>query len=109
MITYFDIKLPACCMLSCFTHVQLSAALWTVVSQAPLSVDSPGKNTGVGCYAFLQGIFLTQGSNPRLLSLLHCRQILHPLSHQGSPNTGSSSISTSSGDRLGTGPVSHFE
>ena len=30
--------------------------------------DSPGKNTGVGCHALLQGIFLTQGSNP--LSLL---------------------------------------
>ena len=27
-------------------------------------------------------IFLTQGSNP---SLLHCRQILHSLSHHGSP------------------------
>ena len=25
--------------------------------------DSPGKNTGVGCHALLQGIFLTQGSN----------------------------------------------
>ena len=24
--------------------------------------DSPGKNTGVGCHAFLQGIFLIQGS-----------------------------------------------
>ena len=23
--------------------------------------DSPGKNTGVGCHALLQGIFLTQG------------------------------------------------
>ena len=30
--------------------------------------DSPGKNTGVGCHLFLQGIFLTQGSNLRLLS-----------------------------------------
>ena len=44
--------------------------------------DSPGKNTGVGCHALLQGIFLTQGSNP---DLLHCRQILYHLSHQGSP------------------------
>ena len=26
--------------------------------------DSPGKNSGVGCHAFLQGIFLTQGLNP---------------------------------------------
>ena len=25
--------------------------------------DSPGENTGVGCHALLQGIFLTQGSN----------------------------------------------
>ena len=44
--------------------------------------DSPGKNTGVGCQALLQGIFPTQGSNP---GLLHCRWILYHLSHQGSP------------------------
>ena len=42
--------------------------------------DSPGKNTAVGCHALLQGIFPTQGSN---LGLLHCRRILHYLSHQG--------------------------
>ena len=41
--------------------------------------DSPGKNTGVGCHALLQGIFPTQGLN---LGLLHRRQILYPLSHQ---------------------------
>ena len=44
--------------------------------------DSPGKNTGVGCHALLQGIFPTQRMNP---SLLHCRWILYHLSHQGSP------------------------
>ena len=44
--------------------------------------DSPGKNTGVGCHALLQGIFPTQGSNPHLL---HCRRILYRLSLQGSP------------------------
>ena len=44
--------------------------------------DYPGKNTRVGCHALLQGIFLTQGSNP---GLLHCRSILYCLSHQGSP------------------------
>ena len=44
--------------------------------------DFPGKNTGVGCHALLLGIFPTQGLNPRLL---HCRQILYQLSHQGSP------------------------
>ena len=30
---------------------------------------SPGKNTGVGCHSFLQGIFLTQESNMHLLCL----------------------------------------
>ena len=44
--------------------------------------DSLGKNTGVGCHAFLQGIFPTQGSNP---GLLRCRQIHYWLSHWGSP------------------------
>ena len=29
--------------------------------------DFPGKNTGVGCHFLLQEIFLTQGSNLRLL------------------------------------------
>ena len=35
--------------------------------------DSPGKNTGMGGHALLQGIFLTQGSNLHLLHLLHCQ------------------------------------
>ena len=43
--------------------------------------DSPGKNTAVGCYFLLQGIFLTQGSN---LGLPHCTQILYHLSYLGS-------------------------
>ena len=37
------------------------------------------------CHSLLQGIFLTQGSNPHILCLLHCRQILYPLWHWGSP------------------------
>ena len=44
--------------------------------------DSPGKDTGVGCHALLQGIFPTQGSDP---GLPHCRWILYCLSHEGSP------------------------
>ena len=46
--------------------------------------DSPGKNTGVGCHALLQGIFPTQGSNPRLLCFLHWQVGSLPLSHLGS-------------------------
>ena len=45
--------------------------------------DSPGKNTRVGCHALFLGIFPTQGWNP-MQGLLHCRQILYHLSHQGS-------------------------
>ena len=44
--------------------------------------DSPGQNPGLDCHALLQGIFPTQELNP---GLLHCRQILYSLSHQGSP------------------------
>ena len=41
---------------------------------------------GVGYHSLLQGIFPTQGSN---LGLLHCKQILYHLSHQGSPDATS--------------------
>ena len=44
---------------------------------------SSGKNTGVGCYVLLQGIFPTQGSKP---CLPHCRLILYHLTHRGSPH-----------------------
>ena len=43
--------------------------------------DSPGKNDEMGSLSLLQGIFPTQKSNP---GLLHYRQILYHLSHQGS-------------------------
>ena len=50
--------------------------------------DSPGKNTGVGCYALLQGIFWTQGWNPCLLHLLHWLEGYLPLMLPGkSTNT----------------------
>ena len=44
--------------------------------------DFAGENTGAGCNFLLLGIFPTQGSNP---GLLHCRQTLYHLSHQGTP------------------------
>ena len=51
---------------------------WAVAHQAPLSMDSPGKNTAVGCHFLLQGIFPTQGINQ---GLLHCRQTVYHVSH----------------------------
>ena len=45
--------------------------------------DSPGKNTGVGCHALLQGTFPTQGWNPCLLHLLHSQADSLPLEPPG--------------------------
>ena len=59
------------CILSCFSSVGLFATLWTVTTRFFCPWNAPDKNTGVGCYTLLQGIFPTQGLNPHLLCLLH--------------------------------------
>ena len=43
---------------------------------------SPGKNSGVGCHALLQGMFPYQGSNPHLCVGRH---IVYHWHHLGSP------------------------
>ena len=58
----------------------------------------PGNNAGVGCHFPLQRIFPTQGSNP---ALLHCRQMLYHLSHQGLLKNPSNFILESGWDRKG--------
>ena len=82
-----------------YTHIHTHTQMLCLVTQLCLTLcdlvdcschatvghvdgDSPGKNTGVGCHALLQGILPTQGSNP---DLPHCRWILYRLSHQESP------------------------
>ena len=53
--------------------------------QAPLSMDFPGKNTGVGCHSLLQGIFPDPGIVP-LSPVSPALQVDSlPLSYQGSP------------------------
>ena len=47
--------------------VSNSATSCTVAHQAPVHGESPGKNTGVGCHALLQGIFPTLRLNLDLL------------------------------------------
>ena len=65
------------------SHVQLFATPWTVAPPGfSVHGDCPGKNTGVGSHSLRQGIFPNQGSNS---GLLHCRQSLYHLNHQGSP------------------------
>ena len=77
-LTFVSGNIPLCvCMLSHFS----SATLWTVAPRLFCPCVSPGNNTGVGSSSLLQGIFLTQGSNP---GLLNCRQSLTS-EPQGSP------------------------
>ena len=47
--------------------------------------DFSGKNTGVGCYFFLQGIFPIQRSNPHLMCLLHRQADSLPSEPPGKP------------------------
>ena len=89
LVTVADICWPKVCvrvLVGLCLITQSSPALCNHLDCSPpgssVHGDSPGKNTGMGCYALLQGIFPTQGLNP---GLLHCRQILYHLSHQGSP------------------------
>ena len=76
-LTNIENKNHSACVLYHFSCLQLFATPCTVALQAPLSTDSASKNTEVDCHALLQGIFLTQGSNLRLLCLLQCRWILY--------------------------------
>ena len=59
-------------VLSRQSHVQLFAVLWTIALQTHLSMGFFRQEywSGLPCPG---GIFLTQGSNPCLLCLLHCQ------------------------------------
>ena len=72
---------PLCvCMLSCIWFF-VTQGLWPTRLLWP--GDSPGKNTGVGCQALLQGIFPIQGSNSHLLHFLHWEAGSLPLAPPG--------------------------
>ena len=64
------------CVLS---RVPLFAIPWTIPHQAPLSMELPRQEYGANCHFLLQGIFLTQGSNPHLLCLLNWQANSLPL------------------------------
>ena len=65
-------------MRSVASVVSDSVTLWIVAHQAP-----PGKNTGVGSYFLLQGIFGIQESNA---CLLHWLADSLPLRHREAPS-----------------------
>ena len=64
------------------SRVWLFVTSWIVARQAPLSMEFSRQEYRSGYPFLLQGIVPIQGSNP---GLLHCRQILYNLNHQGSP------------------------
>ena len=64
--------------------VRLFVTPWAVARQACLSMKFSKQEYWSGLSFPSPGIFLVQGSNP---GVLHCRQILYHLSHQGSPST----------------------
>ena len=69
-----------------FSHSVVSNSFvtpWTIACKSPLSMDSPGKNTGVGCH------FLSSGdlSDPGIEHMSPTLQVDSlPLSHQGRPH-----------------------
>ena len=75
---------PSLDSVCCFAHAActLGHVRLFVTHQAPLSMEFPGKNTGVGGHFLLQGIFPTQGSNSLLL---HWQVDSLPRHHLGNP------------------------
>ena len=76
-----------------FSHDRLFATLWTVAHQAPLFMGFPSKNTGVGCLALFQGLFLARRSNQGLLCLLHWQVGSLSLAAPGKPGEGGDDVS----------------
>ena len=79
-----DLRLHSECVCACQVTSVVSDSLWLWPARLLCPWDFPGTNTGVGSHFLLKGIFLTQGSNPCLLQLLHWKADSLPLSHLGS-------------------------
>ena len=86
MLFFFCKHSVRCAMLSLFSHAPLLGTPWIVAARLLCPWDSPGKNTGVGNHALLQGVFPTQGSSPCIWSLLPWQVHSLPLApHRGFP------------------------
>ena len=68
-MNWTDICVCVCAYICTCLVVQSCPTLWNPMDCNPpgssVHADSPGKNTGVGCHAFLQGTFPTRGIEPR--------------------------------------------
>ena len=72
-------------VLSHFSRVQLFATLWTISSQAPLSMGFSREEYWSGLPCPPPGVFLTQGSNTPVSCLLHWQVSSLPLAPPGKP------------------------
>ena len=62
-LTMLPSKCVCVCVCVCAQSCLTLCDPWTVAHQAPLSMDFPGRNTGVRCHFLLQGILPTQRAN----------------------------------------------
>ena len=82
-ISLLEAMLTPKLLLSHFSRVQLFDPMEPARLLCPW--DFPGKNTQVGCHALLQGVFPTQGSNPRPSCPLLCQAGSLPVVPAGKP------------------------
>ena len=100
MVVFIFVFLSHACELSCFIWSDFSNpmnwALWTGLRvpvqpygqgpRLPCPWNSPGKNTGVSCYALLQGIFPIQEKNRCFFCLLNWQAGSLPLAQLDDDN-----------------------
>ena len=84
LLNFPELQFSLTLLCVCVLVAQLCLTLCNPTDCSPpgSSVHGILENTRVGCQALLPGIFLAQGWNT---GLLHCRQMIYCLSHQGSP------------------------
>ena len=75
------------CVLSCFSHARLFAALWTVAHQAPLSMGLSRQESWSGLPCPPPGDLPDPGTELESPAALHCRQILYSWA-TGKPTMG---------------------
>ena len=80
-------------MLACMCSCSVASVMpwlfvtpWTIAHRVPLSTGFCRQEYWRGLPGPPPGAFPGLGIKPQLLQHLHCRQVLHPLSHLGSPN-----------------------
>ena len=83
LATGFSLRGPCYCCSGTSNVSDPSVTPWTVVHQAPLSMEFSRQEYWLPCPP--PGIFPTQVWNPSLLHLLYWKRVLYLLSHWGSP------------------------